>query len=81
MESTETIEVLLKVPKDWLSTNDLDILSMFTGRIRDRVKNRLLDEATEKIMKKINLPKINISPKEIKDRMLTILAEKALEEK
>ncbi len=81
MNDKKDIEVSIKVPKGWLSTNDLDFLSLFTGRIKDRVKDKLLDEATAKIMKQIDLPKIKVSPEEIKDRMLTILAEKALEEK
>lgn len=75
----EKIEVLIKVPKDWLETNELDILSMFGGRIRDKVKDKILDSAMEKIMKKIKLPNIKITPAEIKNRMLTILAERALE--
>ena len=79
MKKENTIEVLLRVPKDWLEINELDIFSMFGGHIRDRVKDKLLEEATAKIMKKIKLPKIKITPAEIKNRMITIMAEKALE--
>ena len=81
MKHRNDIEVLLKVPKDWLSTNELDIFSIFGGHIKDRVKDRLLEEATSKIMKEITLPDIKITPEEIKSRMLTIMAEKALETK
>ena len=78
---SKDIEVKIKVPKDWLSISELDICSMFGGRIRDTVKTELIKEATENILKKLELPKIKITAQEIKDRMLTILAEKALADK
>ena len=72
------IEVKIKVPLNWLRMNELAFLGTLGRGVRGKVSDRVIDGAVEKILKEIAIPKID--PKEIKDKMLTILAERALDE-
>ncbi len=78
--SKKDIEVLIKVPRDWLTTDDVDILQALTGRTKARVSDEVMDAAVKKIIESIELPKIEINSKEVKDRMLDIMARRALDD-
>lgn len=74
------IEILIKLPHDYFfQKSELDFLATFGGTFRDSFQRKLMDGAVEQALKEVHIPKIEIDPKEIKDRMLTILAERALE--
>lgn len=74
------IEILIKLPTNYFMKKDeLDILSSFTGRFQDSFQERILAGAVEKALKKVEFPEIKISKEEVKEKMLEILAERALE--
>ena len=75
------IEILIKVPRGWLSENELDFLTMLGRGLRGKIADRVTEGAVEKILEQIDLPKIIVTKEEIKSRMLDILAERALENK
>ena len=75
---TKDIEfkVLVKMPSKWI-----DFDSPFGGigfAVRDRLDKLLRDKVISEVVNKIKLPEIKISQAEVKDRMLDILAKKAL---
>lgn len=53
-----------------------DLASYFD--LRKMVQDRLKDALVEQYLKKIDLPDIEISPEEVKERMINILAREAL---
>lgn len=74
------LEILIKLPSDYfMNKNELDLLSTFSGTFRDSFQERLVTGAVEKALKEIKLPEITISKEEVKEKMLKILAERALE--
>lgn len=76
------IEVLVRVDsKGWLDKDRINELDFFVGRITSKIEDEITAKVVEKVMPKIELPKIKIDPKEIKSRMLDILAKRALEER
>jgi hypothetical protein len=77
----EKIEVLIKVPKNWLDLDQLDLLTTLGGSIRHRVSDAILEKATKEIVSKIKLPKFKINVNDVKNKMLSILAQKALEQR
>lgn len=73
------IKVMMEIPENWVDVDDP--LFGMASMLGDRFEKRLLDRAVEEAVKKLTLPVIEINPEEIKDRMLTIMAERALEDK
>jgi len=78
------IEVKIKIPKDWIdddgiSDNRLKLLSLLAGRTQERMKRDVFAGAVEKIIEKTKLPKVKITKEEVKDRMLDIMAQRALD--
>lgn len=73
----KNIKVFLEIPEDYI---DIESPILWVGRsVKDSVESKLKDAFVEQYLTKITLPEIKISPEEIKDRMLQILAERALE--
>jgi hypothetical protein len=76
--NTKTIEVLLRIPEDWVNPDDPFFgLATFA---RDKFERVLFDAAVEQALPKLKLPKITITKEEVKERMIEILAERSLEE-
>lgn len=76
----DKIRVMVELPTNWLDEEQGSDLLYMLGEFKRKFKDRVYDKAIDEVIKKTKLPKIEIDPKEIKDRMLQILAEKALEE-
>lgn len=73
----ENIKVMIEIPSNWI---DVESPILWVGRsVKDSVESKLKDAFVEQYLTNITLPEIKISPEEIKDRMLQILAERALE--
>ena len=79
MSKSKDIEVKIKVPIDYLTRNQLDVMQNILGLSQTKVRNDVFSRAVDKIMKEIKIPKIKINKDEVKDRMLTIMAERALD--
>ncbi len=79
MSKSKDIEVKFKVPIDYLTRNQLDVMQNILGLSQTKVRNDVFSRAVDKIMKEIKIPKIKINKDEVKDRMLTIMAERALD--
>lgn len=74
------IKVLIELPSNWLEESQGEGVLMLLGQIRERFADRVFDKAVDKALEDLKIPKIEIKPEEIKDRMLSKLAEKALED-
>ena len=74
---TKDIEVLIKIPRKWVDFNSP--LGMISTLVYTNFKKLLNQKIEEKVLNEIELPEIKIDPIEVKNRMLQILAEKALE--
>jgi uncharacterized NAD(P)/FAD-binding protein YdhS len=73
------IRVMIEIPEDWI---DYDDPVFGLGHyVSDRLQPLLREAVIDKALAEMKIPKISITKEEIKDRMLTILAEKALEER
>ncbi len=74
---SKQIKILFQIPEDWVDYEDP--LFGFGSFLRQRLDPMLRDAVVEKAVSQMKIPEIKITPEEIKDRMLTIMAEKALE--
>lgn len=73
------MKVYFEIKDDWI---DYESPTAFVSvSIRQMAQQALTDAFIEQLIKKQKLPKIKVTTKEIKDRMITLLAEKALEQK
>lgn len=78
MKDEKKIRILIKVPENWI---DIDSPTLFAGRsIYDMAVKEVKQAVVEQYLKEITLPKVRISAEELKDRMIQILAERALED-
>lgn len=73
--NVKSIEVLIKLPGDWLDTKYLDNISWMTQSVRDEVRRQLVRAVTEQVQ----IPQILITPDELKERVLQIMAEEVAE--
>lgn len=71
------IQVLIKVPSRWVDFESPSGLISYT--IKQELTKLLEKEVISKVMCDIELPKIKYTKEEIKNKMLHILAERALE--
>ena len=72
------IRILIEIPEKWVDYEDPVFgLGSF---VSDRFEVLLKDAIVQQALKKIQLPTIKIASKEVKDKILTILAERVLEE-
>lgn len=79
MTKQKDIQVLIKIPRKWVDFNSpLGMISILVYTNFKRILERKIEE---KVLNEIELPEIKIDPAEVKDRMLDILAERALENK
>jgi hypothetical protein len=80
LSDKKNIQIIIELPTDYFfSLDELSQLCSYSGTFRDAFLRKLLDKSVEKALKETVLPKIKIDPKEVKDKMLTILAERALQ--
>ena len=74
------IEILIKLPADYfMDKTEFDFLSSFAGKFKDSFQRKLLEGAVEKALKYIELPESEVTQQEVKEKMIEILAERALE--
>jgi len=76
----KTIKLYIEIPKDWAridehTASDISAMLMDTRML---IESKLEDKLLEKAVAQMKVPKIEITEQEIKDRMLDILAKKAL---
>lgn len=77
LTKNENIKVLFEFPKKWV---DFDSpMGMLGDVFRNKLDDLLRDAVVEKVLKKMEIPKIKVTKEEIKDRMLSILAKRALD--
>jgi len=77
MSNNKPIRIMFEFPRKWIDYDSpLLGLGSFLG---ERLDLLLKEKVVEKLMSEMELPDIQISKEEVKDRMLTILAERALE--
>ncbi len=70
------IKILFEVPSKWVDYEDplFGLGSFFSQRLEPMLRDAVVDKAVSQM----EIPDIKITKEEIKDRMLTILAERAL---
>ena len=73
----KTIKVLIEIPSKWVDFESPLGLAAFT--IRERLDLLLKEKVIDKAVSQMEIPKIQITPEEVKNRMLDILAKRALE--
>lgn len=65
------MKLLIEVPDNWLDDDKLSNLSFITSTCRQELQKILLDEMTNALMKEaLPLPKITITPEELKKAIL-----------
>lgn len=72
------MKVYFEIEDGWLDEESPILWA--SGTIREQAQRALVEAFTKQLLKKTKVPTIKITAKELKNRMLTILAEKALEE-
>jgi hypothetical protein len=77
-KSPKTIRVLIEIPEKWVDFESP--LGFITGSIRQMVERQVKDAIVEQYIAQMEIPEITVTAEEVKDRMLTILAERALDE-
>lgn len=76
----DVIEVLVRIPRqEWFNNDELSGMLWLRDNIKQDITRAVRDIIVEKKAGEIALPDIKISPEEVKDKMLSILAERALE--
>lgn len=76
----EEITIQIKLPSDYFFGKDeLNVLCSFAGNFHDSFQRNLVSKAVEQALSKIKPPKVRITASEVKEKMLHILAERALE--
>lgn len=73
------MKILIEIPDNWLNANVLDDLGFITRTCKQEVQKRLMDIAVDKILKTMKVPKIKISEKELKARLLDRLTDKMVD--
>lgn len=77
MLKEKKIRVLIEIPEKWFDADSP--LGFASYSMKQMVENQLKEALTEEYIKKVTLPKIKFSKEEIKDRILTLLAERAMQ--
>ncbi len=75
------MKVIIELPDNWLNTDLTGNIDWITRTVKDTVQHEIKEKVVEQVLSQTELPKIVITPEEVKDRMVTILAERALEER
>ena len=74
---SQYIKVLIKVPRKWV---DFDSPTGMIGYTTKQLFERMLTKKIEeKVLNEMKLPEIKITAEEVKDRMLSIMAHRALD--
>jgi hypothetical protein len=76
-ETMKNIKVFLEIPEDYIDAESPILFASI--EIKRQVERQLKDALVEQYLPNIKLPEIKIDPAEVKDRMLQILAERALD--
>lgn len=73
------MKLQIELPKKWLTERDLDDLGWMIKTVKPWFRSAIEDRVIDKLLEDVEIPKVEITPEEIKDRMIQILAERALE--
>ena len=73
------IEILIKYPDTFLTENDLSGLGMLGRAFRDSIEEIVKREVVQKIIAEIETPKIEINKEELKQKVISLMAEKIIE--
>lgn len=73
----KTIRIFIDIPEGYI---DVDSPTLWAAQsLRQDIHRSLRDALAEQYLGKIELPEITVTPEEVKDRVLTILAQQAVE--
>jgi hypothetical protein len=72
------MKIFIEVPDNWF---DIDSPSLYASRdIANQVKEQVKEQVAEQYIKKIKLPRLNITNKELRKAVLNKMAERAIEQ-
>ena len=74
------IRVLIEIPTKWIDTKSIVPMAYFGESMAKAIQSLVEEKLTDRMLAKIEMPKIKVNKKEVKEKMLEILAERALEE-
>ncbi len=79
---TKDIEILIKIPGEWIDVNSPTLMlpGYIDQYLRPMLRSQVVNEVAERIAENV-VHEIKVSPEEVKDRVLTLLAKRALERK
>ena len=72
----KTIDVLVKIPADWVQINGPEVT--IGQDIAFRIDGLVISALATQFIKQIDLPALTITPDEVKDRVIDILAERSI---
>lgn len=75
------MKIQIELKENWLSESQANDMGFLLGQVRERFERDVFDKAVEKAVKGLKIPKIKISAKEIKNKVLELLAEKVIEDR
>lgn len=75
------MKIQFEFPENWLDDFQLDQFSFLSSTLKDNLRALLREAIVEKAMAQTEVPKIEVSAAEVKERMLLLLAERALEDR
>ena len=73
------MKVVIELPDNWINEDMTGNLDFMFRTVKQEVAKQVKDRVVEEVLKNTPLPEITITGAEIKDRMITILAERALQ--
>jgi len=75
------IDVKIKLPSNWFTADEEDVAHILhvSREIRETLKDLLMEQAIKKIMAEIEIPKVEIDKKELKAKVLELMAERAVD--
>jgi hypothetical protein len=72
----KTIEVLVKIPANWVQIDGPEVC--IGQDIAFRIDGLVIDALADQYLTTLKLPVITITPQEVKDRVIDILAERSI---
>ena len=72
----KTIEVLVKIPADWVRIDGPEVA--IGHDIAFRIDSLVIDALADQYLATLHLPALAITPQEVKDRVIDILAERSI---
>lgn len=73
------MKILIEVPDNWLDGDYAGNIEFITRTCKQVITQRLTDKMLDEVIEKTPVPKINVNKAELKNRIIDILAHRALE--